>query len=241
VIAQVGLTQPVSLQPGATQPARDRPKPTIKNWTWLGQRLVIPVGQVWPWLPADQAHLRQPLVEASEQPVTIQYKPGFLGLGRRYQVALPAGEGTRVRIYCHRFGYQWRWGRATWTLHHVRAPSGTFRAVLMRNRQPLAALQSQGRLLNRWTEIIYDGRGYRLVPAKRERGHRQLDQAVAPRPTADVYTLQDREGDTLLHIQEDSRFQVELARTLPLPLVVTALMQTIDQEPYRHTRKEEQK
>jgi hypothetical protein len=111
----------------------------------------------------------------------------------------------------------------------------------MRNRQPLAALQSQGRLLNRWTEIIYDSRGYRLVPAKRELGQRQLDQTVSPRPKTDVYTLQDREGETLLRIREDSCLQARLTRTLPLPLVIAALMQAIDQEPYRDTRKEDQK
>jgi two-component sensor histidine kinase len=241
VVAQVGLTQPVSLPSGATQLARDRPKPTIKNWAWLGQRLVIPVGQTWPWLPADQVHLRQPLVEAGDQCVTVQYKHGLLGLGRHYRIALPMGASPPTRIYCRHFGYQWHWGRATWALHHVRAPSGTLRAVLMRNRQPLAALQSQGRLLNRWTEIIYDGRGYRLMTAKRKLGPCQLDQAVPSRPPADVYTLQDRAEETLLRIREDSFLQAELTRPLPLPLVITALMQTIDQEPHRMTRKEELK
>ena len=38
VRAQVGLTQPVSLQPGTAQALKDRPEPTTKNWGWLGQR-----------------------------------------------------------------------------------------------------------------------------------------------------------------------------------------------------------
>jgi hypothetical protein len=110
----------------------------------------------------------------------------------------------------------------------------------MRNRQPLAALQSQGRLLNRWTEIVYDGRGYRLVPAKREQGPRPLDQAGPPETHKDIYTLQDREGETLLRVSDGALFCAELARALPLPLIITALMQAIDQEPHRVTRKEEQ-
>ena len=40
------------------------------------------------------------------------------------------------------------------------------RMVLTRNGQPLAAMQYQGRLLDTWNEIIYDGRGYRLSHVK---------------------------------------------------------------------------
>ena len=236
VRAEVGLTQPVSLRPGGSQQAKDRPKPTIKNWSWLGQRLVIPVGQTWPWLPADQVHLREPLVEPCEQPLVALYKRGLLGLHRHVQIVSGAENGLQVRIYPHRLGYQWHWERATWTLQQVRAPSGTFRAVLMRNRQPLAALQSQGRLLNRWTELVYDGRGYRLLPAKREPG-----QCLPGQTRAGGYLLQDREGETLLHISESDPLQIKLYRTQPLPLLVAVLMQIITQEPNGNTRKEEPK
>jgi hypothetical protein len=227
VRAEVGLTQPVSLQPGTSQPAKDRPKPTIKNWGWLGQRLVIPVGQTWPWLPADQVHLRRPLIEPNGSSITAQYKRGFLGLGRHYWIGQQTGNGPQMRVYPHRAGYRWHWEQASWVLQHVRAPSGVFRAVLMRNRQPLAALQSQGRLLNRWTEIVYDGRGYRLLPAKRT-----LEQSRLERPGWS-YALQDRDQETLLYITEGVSLQAEVCRTLPLPLLVAVLMQTIDQEPPR--------
>ena len=85
--------------------------------------------------------------------------------------------------------------------------------------------------MDTWTEIIYDDRGYRLLPAKHPPGRRQ----------AGTYCLQDREGETLLHIQEGAFLQAELCRTLPLPLFVMALMQTLTQAPQRNTRKDEPK
>jgi signal transduction histidine kinase len=239
VKAEVGLTQPVAMQAGASQPAQDRPKPTIKNWAWLGQRLVIPVGQTWPWLPADQIHLRRPLIEPGKEPLVVRPRLGLLGLGRHYQFEWPDGSGSPLRIYAHRNGHQWRWERANWVLQHVRAPSGTLRAVLTRNRQPVAALQSQGRLLNRWTEFVYDGRGYRLLPTKGQAGQRQLGQRAQDHTASTRYILQDRDRETLLTVEQGAYLRAELCRSLPLPLLIAVLMQTIDQEPLSITRKEE--
>jgi signal transduction histidine kinase len=234
VRAQVGLTQPVSLQPGTAQALKDRPEPTIKNWGWLGQRLVIPVGQTWPWLPADQAHLRQPLVEPGEQPLTVRAARSWLGIGRHYQVTFPAANGSGLRVRVRRSGCHWRWERANWALHHVRAPSGVLRAVLTRNRQPLAALQSQGRLLNRWTEFVYDGRGYQLLPVKEQPGQRAPAQ-----PPSTRYVLQACAQEPLLTIEQSEGLQAKLHRALPLPLLLVVLIQTIDQVPLCITRKEE--
>jgi NarL family two-component system sensor histidine kinase LiaS len=72
--AEVGLTQPLNALAKVVGQDRERPNPTIENWGWLGQRLVIPVGQTWPWHPADQVHLHGPLVEAGEQP--LYARPG---------------------------------------------------------------------------------------------------------------------------------------------------------------------
>jgi hypothetical protein len=116
----------------------------------------------------------------------------------------------------------------------MRAPSGVLRAVLTRNRQPLAALQSQGRLLNRWTEFVYDGRGYRLLPVKEQPGQRVLVQPAVAR-----YVLQDRAQEPLLTIEQGEELQAKLHRALPLPLLVIVLMQIVDQEPLDITRKEE--
>jgi signal transduction histidine kinase len=234
VRAEVGLTQPVSLASGSTAPVRDRPRPTISNWSWLGQRLVIPVGQTWPWVPADQVHLRRPLVEPGEQPLALHHKRGILGLRHCYLLEHPARSLSSLCIYPDRGGYRWQLERATWALRYVRAPEGTTRAVLMRNRQPLAALQSQGRLLNRWTEIVYDGRGYRLLPIRRQLKEHPGDQIAG-------YVLQDRDEETLACVVGRGGLQVELRRTLPLPLLLAALMQTIGQGPDTNRRKEEPK
>jgi hypothetical protein len=128
-------------------------------------------------------------------------------------------------------------------LQHVRAPSGVLRAVLARNRQPVAALQSQGRLLNRWTEFVYDGRGYRLLPAKDRPaqhgpGHHVPGQRMPSLRVLTRYILQDRAQETLLTVEQGPFIRAELSRALPLPLLVSALMQTIDQEPVKITRKE---
>jgi hypothetical protein len=218
VLAEVGLPHPLVEfdAPGKTaRPAKDRPRPIIENWTWLGQRLVIPVGQTWPWLPADRVHLRCPLLEPGEEPLIISRETGFLGLKRGYvlyvlqqdQQSLPS-----VRVRHGRSGYEWEVEGASWALRRVRGLNG--RLVLMRNRQPLAAMQYQGRLLNTWSEIVYDGRGYRLSRAK---------------DTPSVYVLVNEVGDEQLVIEGKGRFCVDLRRALPLPLLVMVTMRVLDE------------
>jgi len=84
VLAEVGLPHPLGTMELREIAGldRDRPSPTIENWAWLGQRLVIPVGQIWPWLPADQMRLRRPLVDPSEELLMVRKDTGFLGLRR---------------------------------------------------------------------------------------------------------------------------------------------------------------
>ncbi len=88
--------------------------------------------------------------------------------------------------------------------------------VLTRNGQPLAAMQYQGRLLNTWSEIVYDGRGYRLSYAKNE-----------DRP--DTRVLVDEAGDECLFIEGGGSPQIELRRALPLPLLVMVTMRFVDE------------
>jgi hypothetical protein len=85
---------------------------------------------------------------------------------------------------------------------------------MTRNGQPLAAMQYQGRLVNTWSEIAYDGRGYRLSYAKDQPG-----QCV----------LVDEAGDELLLIESDGVLQIELRRALPLPLLVMVAMRVVDE------------
>jgi two-component sensor histidine kinase len=216
VRAEVGLTRPLHAVAEAARPVPSRPNPRIENWAWLGQRLVIPVGQTWPWLPADQVHLRQPLVEPSEQP--LYARPGAHLLGRvrmRYLQREPRGRPW-IRIRHHRSGHEWRSNGATWALKQIRGPGNSPRAVLTRNGQPLAAMQLQGRLLSTWTEIVYDGRGYRLAQDTNCPSHHRLT---------------DQSGEELVLIEGGTILTVELSRALPLPLLVMVTLQAGSEAP----------
>jgi hypothetical protein len=194
---------------------KDRPSPTIENWSWLGQRLVIPVGQTWPWLPADRVHLRGPLVEPSEEPLVIRRDAGLLGLKRDYVLHVLQQDRRRaplVRVNRGRPGYEWEAEGASWALRRIRGLSG--RMVLMRNGQPLASMQYQGRLLNTWTEIVYDGRGYRL-------------SYVKGKPNDLV--LADEAGDECLSIEGGAPPQIAVHHALPLPLLVMVAMRVLDE------------
>jgi signal transduction histidine kinase len=214
VRAEVGLGVSVDVGVEATRPDRARPNPAIENWMWLGQRLVIPVGQTWPWLVADQVHLRQPLVEPGGAPWLILRHRGPLGLKHDYVLQSDQRGSPAVRIRHRRHGYEWRLGGALWALRHVRGPKGTLREVLLRNGQPLAAAQRQGRLLNTWSEFIYDGRGYSLSCS--------LDSAGS-------CVLADRAGEEVLSIEGGAEPRIELRRALPLPLLAMVAVRIVDE------------
>jgi hypothetical protein len=223
VLAEVGLPHPVELflDPDASfdsehaRPDKDRPKPTIENWAWLGQKLVIPVGQTWPWLPADQVHLRRPLVEPTAEPLTVEKDAGPLGSRRDYvlRVLQPGQQRTRlIRVHHGRAGYRWKSQGTSWELRHMRDLSGGM--VLTRNKQSLAAMQYQGRLLNTWSEIVYDGRGYRMSCLK---------------DMPDNCVLVDEAGDEVLFAADLAAPQIMLRRPLPLPLLMMVAMRIVDE------------
>ena len=212
VLAEAGLTRPLGAQMDIARLDRDRPSPTIENWAWLGRKLVIPVGQVWPWLPADQVHLRRPLVEPAEEPLVVRPRVGLLGLRRGYVLQPGPHQLPLARLRHVASGYEWESQGAAWALHRVRRLSGG--TVLARNGQPLAAMQYQGRLLNTWSELVYDGRGYRLSFVRGQPGR---------------YVLVDETGDQALLIQGGTSPQIELRRALPLPLLVMAAMRVVDE------------
>ncbi len=214
VLAEVALPHPLGTMDFGeiTGVDRKRPSPTIENWAWLGQRLVIPVGQTWPWLPADQVRLRRPLVEPDEESLMVRRDAGFLGLKRDYVFQLGQHRTPLVQVEHSRSGYEWESGGASWALRRIRGLSG--RMVLTRNGQPLAAMQYQGRLLNTWSEIVYDGRGYRLSYVKGQPGR---------------CVLVDEVGDELLFVEDGGSPQIEMRRALPLPLLVMVTMRIVDE------------
>ncbi|HUW09896.1 MAG TPA: sensor histidine kinase [Anaerolineae bacterium] len=212
VMAEAGLARPLGVSPSLPQEKREQPRPMIDNWAWLGQRLVIPVGQTWPWLPADQVHLRGPLVESSASPLTISRSSRFLGLASTFDLQLGHRPTPLVRAHPSRSGWEWEADDASWAVRRIRGLSG--RMVLTRNGQPLAAVQYQGRLLNSWREIIYDGRGYRLVKSKQRLGRSVLvDETNEEAFVADV-------GDPS---------HIVLRRALPLPLLLLTAMCLMDE------------
>jgi len=117
-----------------------------------------------------------------------------------------------VQVEHGRSGYEWEFNGASWALRRIRGLSG--RMALMRNGQPLAAMQYQGRLLNAWSEIVYDGRGYRLSYVKGQPGR---------------CVLADEAGDELLTAVSGKPAQIELRRPLPLPLLVMVAMRIVDE------------
>lgn len=211
VRAEVRLTRPQSLH-RTVRRGDGSPLPTRENWAWLGQRLVIPVGQEWPWPLAEEAYLRRPLIEPERGPIRLQRSARLLGLGQT--LVLRDGSGlTLLEMRQHRWGYRWRSGGAEWTLHHVVGPRGTLRAVLARNEQPLAAMQHRGRLLDIWSELLYDGAGYRL--------------AHGPVP-AGGSVLMDGDNIQVLWLRGIQRIEITLHRPVPLPLLALVAIRSTD-------------
>jgi signal transduction histidine kinase len=132
-----------------------------EGWSWLAQKLVIPVGQIWPWLPADEErHLRAPVIESDTGLLTLKPARRWLSLRKTYILQEPEAHITHLILHLDHDGYEWHTPKGDWCIRHIRGLRG--RAVLMRNEQPLAAMHYRGRQLNTWTEIIYDSRIYQL-------------------------------------------------------------------------------
>lgn len=189
-----------------------QPDLSIENWSWLGAKLEIPVGQTWPWLPADLRHLRRPLIEPEATPLTC-HASSFLGLGRAYTITSGADQAPLARIHRSPSGYEWEDANASWAVRRIRGVSG--RIVLTRNKQPLAAMQYQGRQMNTWSEIVYDNRGYRLAYNKSETGC--------------SFILSDEAGQELFCCKNDGALQITVYRALPLPLLLMTMARIIDE------------
>jgi signal transduction histidine kinase len=189
-------------------------RPRTEAWGWLGQKLMIPVGQMWPWSSPDQArYLRRPTVEPGR--FVLKRERHFLGLLHRY--GLWAAERPQhhpiVRIYPERAGARWEIDGRDWTLRHVRGLKG--RAILERGELPLAAMQYRGRELDTWTDIIYDDTFYRLAHVEDGKGG---------------FVLSDEDDELFLTI-EGARMR--LHQTLPLPLVVMVAARFIEESAIR--------
>ena len=191
-----------------------RPDVSVENWAWLGQRLVIPVGQTWPWLPADQRNLRRPLADPIDGPFIIRKSRSVLGLRMACQLQAAGSGVALVEIHTTANGYSWDIEGAFWELRRVRGQRG--RMLLLRKRQPLAALQYQGRQIRSWTEIHFDEHGYSLVPG------READTTL---------TVFDESGATLMALSwSGDTLSIALQQAVPLPLLALTAARALDEQ-----------
>ncbi len=217
----------------AAAAARIRPEaPRPEAWAWLGERLVIPVGQMWPWLPIDQAHhLREPVAQQGRH--VLKRERRLLGLRPTYALRSVDGTSTLVRIVPERTGYRWDLAGAAWALRRVRGLRG--RAVLERKDQALAALQYRGRQMDTWTEIVYDDRSYRLIYGDSESEDFVLLDASGSTILVATQLLRDASipGGVSAPLgpgtPQGAHAQILLSRNLPLPLVAIAIARILDE------------
>ena len=189
------------------------PDVSSENWAWLGQRLVIPVGQIWPWLPADQRNLRRPLADPIDGPFIAHRDRQLLGFRQVWKLR-SAGSGiSLVEIYNTANGYGWELEGAFWELRRVRGQQG--RAILTFKRQAVAALQYQGRQIRTWTEIHFDDHGYSLVPG---------------RDNLNTLVLYDEGGSTMADLKwSGQNLSVAVQQAIPLPLLAVIAARALDE------------
>jgi two-component system, NarL family, sensor histidine kinase LiaS len=210
VIAEVDISATPDRQGPFVDDRSHGPHP--EEWRWLGERLVIPVGQTWPWLPADQErYLREPRIG----PGTLTLKRGRSLLGLREITTLHADRQSAylARLRPDRTGHSWEIDRDSWALHQVRGLRG--RAILERHGQTLAALQYRGRQMESWTEIVYDDSSYRLET------HPEAPEG---------FVLRDNGDPPIMEIRAS---QVTLARSLPVPLIATVVARALYESAFR--------
>ncbi|MCD6345518.1 MAG: hypothetical protein J7M17_07965, partial [Anaerolineae bacterium] len=147
----------------------------------------------------DQRQLRRPLLEPAA--LTLRKTTGLLGLKQCYVLEREGVPLARVRH--GRMRDRWNMEGAAWTLRRLRGGGG--RAVLLRNRQPLAAMQYQGRRMDTWSEIVYDGHSYRLTYLKEPQG---------------AFVLVDEKEEEILSITGGTVSPIALQRALPLSLII---------------------
>jgi signal transduction histidine kinase len=210
VTAEVRLKpQPETLyEPAETQPVAADPR----QWSWLGQRLVVPVGQIWPWLPDDEdRHLAEPTISSESSPLMIRRETRFLAIRTLYTLRNGEQRYPLCRILRERAGYTWECNAATWDLRHVQGLRG--RSILFRNGQPLAAMQYQGRQMHTWSQIVYHTRIYKLASNQRN---------------TDIYSLEDDGGRVYAEIRK-SDMTVQVHQFVPTTLLIMVITRFLDE------------
>ena len=139
-------------------------------------------------------------------------RPLGFGKGCRFQAGNQPS--SRVRIRPTWRGYTWNCDGARWRLRNYGGLNR--RQVLFRKGQPLAAMQYRGRQMQSWSEIVYDGRGYRISP---------------DRDRPQVFIVKDQAGDLMLSLQAGNTLEIQLARPLPVHLIILVTLRVTEETP----------
>jgi len=182
---------------------------SAEAWSWLGQKLVIPVGQQWPWPPDEvERHLHRPLVEVGT--LTLRREHRLFGLTTSYALSSHDPHAPIIRIFQWPWGHAWVYANADWRVRHLGGLHG--RALLVRNGQPLAAMQYWGHQADTWTEILYGDHAFYYV-------HDAEDASGG-------FVFTDDGNQPLMAVVGA---EVRLYRELPLPLVAMVVARVIDE------------
>ena len=183
-----------------------------RQWLWLGQRLVVPVGQTWPWLPNDEArHLREPKLVPESSPLTIRQERRFIAIRTLYTLRNAEQRYPLCKILREKSGYTWNLNAATWDMQHIRDLYG--RGILLRNGQPLAAMQYQGRQMHTWTQIVY---------------HTEIYNLEYIQGNTDIYSLKDNGGRVYAEINK-SGMTINIKQPVQLTLLIMAVTRFLDE------------
>lgn len=199
-------------QPPAPEEAEGKVTAQFSHWSWLGQKLVIPVGQTWPWLPdEEERHLTRPLLGPETAPLFIRKERNIFALRQRFTLRNEVQRHPICTIIRERTGYTWEMNNATWDVQHMRGLYG--RSLLKRNGQPLAAYQYQGRQMNTWTEIVYQTQTYNLVYGKEN---------------TNIYKLLDGMGCEYAEMDKVS-MTVQIYHEIPFQLLMMMVVRVLDE------------
>jgi hypothetical protein len=78
-------------------------------------------------------------------------------------------------------------------------------------------MQYRGRQMNTWSEVVYDGRGYRISQSQ---GNPQ------------AYVVKDQVGDLLLSIENGNPMKINLERPIPVHLIILVALRIIEESQF---------
>jgi hypothetical protein len=75
-------------------------------------------------------------------------------------------------------------------------------------------MQYRGRQMHTWSEIVYDGRGYRISLEREDAQH---------------YLVKDQSGEIMLTLLHNSSFEINLTRPLPVQFIILVVLRIMEE------------